>query len=163
MAKDGAHVIFYRPRVDALPACVLLTKIGHTSPRDRGFWGLPGGCIEEGETAEEAAVREVGEELDGVGDCFESLRLLPSLQPYKGIEGATIHYFFRGSHDMELDRVRLKRSPNGVVEADGLGWFSEWEVLAVCMRETDKAAVLEVFKYTKCGEVWKKDGLTSQS
>lgn len=54
---------------EARRACFLLTRRGQGLRRHRGQWALPGGRLDEGETAVEAALRElyeeVGLELDG--------------------------------------------------------------------------------------------------
>ncbi|MEZ5816015.1 MAG: CoA pyrophosphatase [Hyphomicrobiaceae bacterium] len=44
-------------------ACVLLTKRPETLRRHAGQWALPGGRLDEGETPEQAALRELHEEL----------------------------------------------------------------------------------------------------
>jgi len=53
MKKDGAFVVIFNKKRDK----VLLVK-----RRDFPVWVLPGGQVEEGESAKEAAVREVKEE-----------------------------------------------------------------------------------------------------
>lgn len=44
-------------------ACVLLTKRPESLRRHAGQWALPGGRLDEGETPEQAALRELHEEL----------------------------------------------------------------------------------------------------
>jgi len=43
---------------------ILLTKRGHTAPTNPNKWSCPGGGVEEGETYEEAAIREMKEETN---------------------------------------------------------------------------------------------------
>jgi ADP-ribose pyrophosphatase YjhB (NUDIX family) len=50
---------------------VLLVKITYGANKD--YWMLPGGLVEEGETFEEAAIREVKEET---GICARPIRLI---------------------------------------------------------------------------------------
>lgn len=38
--------------------------VQETNPRFRGLWGFPGGHIDEGETPQQAAIREAREEVD---------------------------------------------------------------------------------------------------
>ncbi|HET7794017.1 MAG TPA: CoA pyrophosphatase [Rhizobacter sp.] len=45
-------------------AALLLTRRAHTLRRHAGQWALPGGRIDAGETPEQAALREMAEEVD---------------------------------------------------------------------------------------------------
>lgn len=73
-AKNGlrlaAGIIFVAPDGD-----VLLLRRSAEEKNYGGHWGLPGGCAEGGETAEEAAVRECREEIQH-SVAARSLRLI---------------------------------------------------------------------------------------
>jgi ADP-ribose pyrophosphatase YjhB (NUDIX family) len=56
----GVGVVLLRPPIDGAPAAVLLVRRG--KPPAMGSWSLPGGAQELGETAEDAARRELAEE-----------------------------------------------------------------------------------------------------
>lgn len=56
----GVGVVLLRPPSDDAPAAVLLVRRG--KPPAMGSWSLPGGAQELGETAEDAAKRELAEE-----------------------------------------------------------------------------------------------------
>ncbi len=62
--------------------------IGRTDRRGRLLWSLPKGHIERGETAEQAAVREVAEET---GICGEILAALGSVDFWFMAEGRRVH------------------------------------------------------------------------
>lgn len=59
-------------------------------------WGLPGGFVDPGETAEIALRRELMEELNMELDSVEYLFSLPNHYPYADVEYATCDLFFRG-------------------------------------------------------------------
>ena len=73
---------------------LLLLKRAENARLGPGLWGLPAGKIEAGETAEAAALREMGEEI-GPGHEVELLRYLGPLRDtyYGGIY--EIHLFHR--------------------------------------------------------------------
>jgi 8-oxo-dGTP diphosphatase len=56
----GVGIALLRPPFDGAPAAVLLVRRG--KPPAMGSWSLPGGAQELGETAEDAARRELAEE-----------------------------------------------------------------------------------------------------
>jgi ADP-ribose pyrophosphatase YjhB (NUDIX family) len=105
---------------------------------DKGLWGLPGGMIEEGETPEVAAVRELAEETgvdaDGaiVIDRFEI-----------GEAGARFHF--------QLSVVLLRwMSGEGLADSDAMavGWFGPDEINGLpCSRTLPRVAAL-VFERT---------------
>jgi len=86
-----------------------------------GPWTFPKGGVEPGESLEEAAVREVGEET-GV-----PARILPGGYLGKIIDHQENHYFVMlrngpvGPHDWEMEEVRCVRLPEAlsILSADG--------------------------------------------
>ena len=76
---DGIH----RPLEEQLAAL-----IGRVDRRGRVLWSLPKGHIEQGETAEETAIREVAEETGIQGDV---LAALGSIDYWFVTEGRRVH------------------------------------------------------------------------
>jgi NAD+ diphosphatase len=62
---------------------------------ERGKLALPGGFVEPGERAEDAALRECREETGWAPDHIEFLSSYPNLYRYKGMPYATCDLFFR--------------------------------------------------------------------
>lgn len=60
----------------------------------RGTLDLPGGFVDNNETAEEAIVREIKEELNGEVEELEYLFSLPNLYEYCGLTVPTLDMFF---------------------------------------------------------------------
>lgn len=62
LRRAGVAIVVVKSDVDD-EACVLLTKRPDSLRRHAGQYALPGGRLDEGETAEQAALRELSEEL----------------------------------------------------------------------------------------------------
>ena len=60
----------------------------------KGTLDLPGGFVDDNETAEEAISREVNEELNGEVEKLEYLFSLPNLYEYCGLTVPTLDMFF---------------------------------------------------------------------
>jgi len=80
--SSGGAVISFR---DGTPFVALIATRGRTR------WGLPKGAVSEGETSEQAALREVNEETGLVASIVKPLD--------------TIEYFFRASGTLIRKRV----------------------------------------------------------
>ena len=80
--SSGGAVISFR---DGTPLVALIATRGRTR------WGLPKGAVSEGETSEQAALREVNEETGLVASIVKQLD--------------TIEYFFRASGTLIRKRV----------------------------------------------------------
>jgi len=80
--SSGGAVISFR---DGTPFVALIATRGRTR------WGLPKGAVSEGETSEQAALREVNEETGLVASIVKQLD--------------TIEYFFRASGTLIRKRV----------------------------------------------------------
>lgn len=71
-------------------ACLLLTRRQRGLRRHSGQYALPGGRLDEGETFEDAALRELSEEL---GLTYGAERVLGALDDYKTRSGFVIRPF----------------------------------------------------------------------
>jgi 8-oxo-dGTP pyrophosphatase MutT (NUDIX family) len=92
-------------------------EVALIQPRDREAWSLPKGLIEPGESAENAALREVREETGLFGDIIERIDTIkysynarwekPAVKVFKIVT----FYLLRSTggdvsqHDKEVDRV----------------------------------------------------------
>lgn len=65
----------------------------------RGALDLPGGFVENNETAEDALRREVSEELGVELQTIEYLTTQPNLYPFSGFEVHTLDMIFRATID----------------------------------------------------------------
>jgi len=135
---------------------VLMLKQNH---KEREIWLLPGGGIEEGENASQAAVREVKEET---GLDVEIKRLLWHVQEVSEERGQRYVNFFlaerkggmlglgkdpeRGEHEQVLEEARFM-SCEEMKDTDGVypEWLKEelWDVLS------DDVKIYDVFKLRK--------------
>ncbi len=120
LVVDGIH----RPREEQLAAL-----IGRMDRRGRMLWSLPKGHIEQGETAEQTAIREVAEETGIHGDV---LAALGSIDYWFVTDGRrvhkTVHHYllqFRGGQlcdeDVEVTEVAwvpLSELPHRLSYAD---------------------------------------------
>lgn len=91
-------VYYYNVAVSS--AVLILDPVGHAlfirRARDPGKdkLALPGGFIDRGETAEQAAAREVREEAGVTLDAVEFLASFPNLYAYRGVEYPVVDLFF---------------------------------------------------------------------
>lgn len=94
--------------------------IGRTDRQGRLLWSLPKGHIEDGETAEQAAVREVREETGIAGDIIGELGTIDFWFVAEGrrIHKTVRHYLMRrvagelSDADIEVDEVAWVPLPN---------------------------------------------------
>ncbi|MDV3293167.1 MAG: NUDIX domain-containing protein [Nitrososphaerales archaeon] len=99
---------------------ILLVKRGEEP--DRGMWSFPGGMVELGETTEEAAVREVREEVGltvEIERLFDVATYLPGGKGTKA-RGQVVVVDYLGRP--RRGRVRLNH------ESSAFGWFAPGEV-----------------------------------
>ena len=93
----------------------------------KGLWGLPGGFLDAGESAEEGAVRECFEET-GIRVRQDDLKFLvsrPNIYPYEGIEYSTCDIFFT----YELDDIPKKMTiESGEVAAISTPLISDLDI-----------------------------------
>ena len=132
---------------------VLLCKRTQDAPIHPGHWGLFGGTRKESESAEEAANREVREELkvcQGL-DLVATGRRLTELTevPVSRPTGTVVIRYFSCAFDYDLDKLTLLPNDEGKVEGEGLGWFTEEEVCRLLVRPEDLIAVRSFFKTTR--------------
>ena len=134
-AKKAHNSSRYAKRVDEVSAGGLVidktgTKgllIGRLDPKDasheRLLWSLPKGHIEEGETPEQAAIREVGEET---GIKSEIVRSLGVIDFWFMASGKRIH---KTVHHFLFTEVGGKLAPQ-VTEVDDVQWFPIEEIVS---------------------------------
>jgi len=73
---------------------ILLAKRKHAPKRN--YWNLPGGFIDLGESAEEATMRELKEELGVMPHAISYLRSWPGRYLYRGSNYHTLNFVFIG-------------------------------------------------------------------
>jgi ADP-ribose pyrophosphatase YjhB (NUDIX family) len=125
----------YAKRVDEVSAGGLVIDksgskgllIGRLDPKDasheRLLWSLPKGHIESGETPEQAAIREVGEETGIKSEIVRSLGVIDFwfMASGKRIHKTVHHYLFK--------EVGGKLAPQ-VTEVDDVQWFPIEEIIS---------------------------------
>ncbi|MFH1650133.1 MAG: NUDIX domain-containing protein [Candidatus Woesearchaeota archaeon] len=117
---------------------ILLQFRGHHAKVNKNMWGFFGGGIEEGETAKDAVIREIFEELN-----YRSSN--PTLKLVKTVKwtdlSSTVHIFIETFDDSQ--DIRLQ-------EGTRMAWFSVAEALNLVtkkeMAESDREILLELFR-----------------
>jgi 8-oxo-dGTP pyrophosphatase MutT (NUDIX family) len=111
-----------------------VTLAARRTRRGELVWGLPKGGIDEGETAEEAAIREVREETGLDADIEAPLGVIRYFYVWEGIRvRKTVRFFLMRAtggdvsvHDHEMEDVRWFPLQTALVEA---AYRGEREVL----------------------------------
>jgi 8-oxo-dGTP diphosphatase len=116
---------------------VLLVKRG-CNP-NKGLWGFPGGLVELGETAAEAAIRELAEETGIAAEAGGVLEVLDSIS--RDDEGRVRFHFL-------LVAVLCRWTggePSPADDADETGWFTPDDIAALpCVPQLTRLAALAV-------------------
>ncbi len=89
-ARQAGVALVVAEADDTGDACLLLTRRQRGLRRHSGQYALPGGRLDEGETFEDAALRELSEEL---GLTYDSERVLGALDDYKTRSGFVVRPF----------------------------------------------------------------------
>jgi ADP-ribose pyrophosphatase YjhB (NUDIX family) len=108
--------------------------IGRTNRRGRLLWSLPKGHLEEGETAEQAAVREVEEETGISGEIIGTLGTIDFWFVAEGRRiHKTVHHFLLRATGGELSDTDIEVTEVAWVPmpqiADKLAYSDERELL----------------------------------
>jgi ADP-ribose pyrophosphatase YjhB (NUDIX family) len=108
--------------------------IGRTDRRGRLLWSLPKGHIEAGESAEQAAVREVAEETGIVGRIVERLGTIEFWFMADGRRvHKTVHHFLMRAEGGELS--------DSDVEVSAVAWVPLEELGATLAYEDERTLV----------------------
>lgn len=138
----SAGGVIYRISVDQIEVALIATK-------DGGRWGLPKGHVRRGETAEQAAAREIAEETGLTGQVMIHL--------------ATIEYWFRAGParihkyvDLFLLRYITGEVTPQQSEVDDARWFPLDEALRLASFERERDVLVQV------RTMWESHALTEQ-
>lgn len=82
----------------------VLFEVRAKDPR-KGYYAVPGGFVDFGETLEEAAVRECREEIGVTVDGVKFLCSAPNTYEYKNIEYKTCDVFFTAELPPQFDTI----------------------------------------------------------
>ena len=100
-----------------------------------GRWAPPGGFIDMGETAEQAAVREVREEVALAIDSLAFIGSWPNRYPFKEVEYPVLDLFFSA-------RAPRPEEATAVEEAEELAWLDPRDVDPDSMAFSSTASAL---------------------
>lgn len=120
----GFH-LYFNPAVAAAALVVdeqgrLLLLRRQREPR-QGFWALPGGFVDIGETVEAGLRREIREEVGLEPEAFDFVASFPNSYPFKGVTYPVLDLFFH-------TRVRGVELRVDAEEASEHKWVSRDEI-----------------------------------
>ncbi len=134
------------PKVDVRAAVfdgdgILLVK----EPED-GSWSLPGGWADVGETASEAAVREVREES---GYRVRAVRLISAYDRDRHGHPPIPYHVYKLVYLGEI----LDEPPSRAVDTDGVGFFGEHELPDLSLSRVTPAQIKRFFEHHRCPDL----------
>lgn len=101
----------------------ILFTVRNQSPQ-KGMLDVPGGFVDPGESLEEAAIREIREELALEINEFSYLCSFPNVYPYRGISYNTCDSFFLARPDGAIGELNLEAE-----EIAGIRWIEPERVV----------------------------------
>lgn len=132
--KQSGGILLFRNRAN--PELLLVHPGGpFWAKKDRGAWTIPKGELDEGEDAQECALRELGEEL-GPAAPSPSLEELIELGSIRQKSGKTVHAWAAeadfdpaqlNSNSFELEWPPRSGSRHEYPEVDRAEWFAPAE------------------------------------
>ena len=115
---------------------ILLQHRTDDAPYMPGRWAYFGGGIEEGETPEQALLRETEEELG-----YTPVRPVLIREALFDLEGAPGHLHI----SIYLEHFRGNKNDLELREGQGWGWFSEREIASLDMQPRDESVAHTAF------------------
>ncbi len=126
---------------------VLLVK--RRNPPDEGLWGFPGGHVELGETAKEAAVRELREETEVIAKPLDYITNLDVIS--KDAEGKIAHHFLLVAVLCEY----ISGEPNAGDDVNDAKWQPLADIMSnaiLCSKNVD--VVINMASHAKAGQIY---------
>ncbi len=94
--EKSCGAVIWRNTLGKREYLLILNKKGNAT----GHWGFPKGHVEEGETEEETAKREILEETGLVADSFsKGFRAVSSYSPAPNVEKDAVYFLFNTKED----------------------------------------------------------------
>jgi len=136
--KQSAGILLWRKKGGAIEVFLVHPGGPLWAKKDAGAWSIPKGEFAEGESPEDAAVREFGEETGFSVAC----ELVP-LKPLRQASGKTVHAFAVAgdcdAHGIRSNHFSMEWPPRSgkrqeFPEVDRAGWFDLTEARKKMLR-----------------------------
>lgn len=134
------EVGYATPKVDVRGAVFNGDKLLFVRERDDGYWTLPGGWADVGDSPSEVAVREVYEES---GYVTRAVKLLAVYDRDRQGHPPLSHYVYKLFFQCEL----VSGSPSASIETDAVAFFSEDEIPQLSLTRIMPAQVTRLFEH----------------
>ncbi len=121
--------------------CALLVK--RRNPPSAGMWAIPGGCVELGETLQEAAEREIKEETGVIIKARNPVLAFDVVEPDENGR-IRFHYVI-----VDLMADYVQGEPQPADDAEDARWFSEADLADVNINQKTHQLLTRLFKSQK--------------